>query len=158
MNIGIIGSEAAKFTPETAETCQDRLSEIICHYADNITVVSGHCHLGGVDIWAEKMADDLHVGKLIFPPKRQAWEGGYKQRNIQIAVASDKIFVITVKELPPTYTRMRFKGCYHCDRRKTDERIELAQNFRFEHIKSGACWTAWYAIEKLGKPAEWIII
>lgn len=179
MNIGIIGSEASKFTSETEEKAKDAIFDIVDHHTHPMshsglpTIVSGHCHLGGIDIWAEEFADGSAMNKFIFAPKQQMWEPhGYKERNIKIAQASDIVYVITVKELPTSYTGMRFKGCYHCDRRIAGERargstaldspaIETYRNafdYHDPHIKSGACWTAWYAVEKFGKQARWIII
>jgi len=58
------------------------------------TLVSGACPKGGVDIWAEEVADKLGVPKEIYPPKVNKWEGGYKQRNIQIAESCDKLACI----------------------------------------------------------------
>lgn len=176
MNIGIIGSVASKFTPATQNAAEAFIQDIICDAAglkfgesyhpatESITVVSGHCHLGGIDIWAERIARDIGAKTLIFPPQQQMWEPhGYKERNIKIAQMSDIVYVIAVKELPASYTGMRFNGCYHCD--KYYGRWDAATNMRgllsgeFEpHIKSGACWTAWYAVEKLGKQARWIIV
>jgi len=154
MNIGIIGSEAAKFTPETEARAKLEIKAIFADYWPSEgdpapTIVSGHCHLGGIDIWAEEQAHKVEWSTWIFPPAKQQWEGGYKQRNIQIAKYSDIVYVITLKELPDGYRGMRFADCYHCIKRRPEG---------VPHVKSGACWTAWYAIEKLGKPARWIII
>lgn len=166
MNIGIIGSEAAKFTPVTRITAIDEIYNLIQDRravdGQLPTIVSGHCHLGGIDIWAEEIAREQGCTLQIFPPHQLSWERGYKQRNIQIAEASDKIYVITLKELPSTYKGMKFTGCYHCDK-PTRKHKQVAMTHcgkvaDANHIKSGACWTAWYAIEKLDKPAEWIII
>ena len=157
MNIGIVGSEAAKFTEETQRLAEAEIQDIICNAAglvlgetyrpktEAITVVSGHCHLGGVDIFAEEVAAFVGANKAIFPPKNQRWEpDGYKARNIQIATYSDIVYVITVKELPATYKGMRFKGCYHCEKRlqfsPTDHlRLHNATGWDMPHVKSGAC-------------------
>ena len=160
MNIGIIGAEEKKFTELTKHATTLKIEHIINQYPadDKPTIVSGHCHLGGVDIWAEEIAKDRGIPTLIFPPKIHAWEGGYKQRNIQIAEASDVIYVIVVSELPPGIPPDPWNknGCYHCANRwKTGK---LQSGFQKKHVKSGACWTAWYAIETLGKEAHWIVI
>jgi len=104
---------------------------------------SGHCHLGGIDIWAEEIGRMLAIDLHIFPPKSLSWENGYKPRNLKIVETSDEVHCITLKELPPSYTGMRFDFCYHC---KTKD-----------HVKSGGCWTAKQA-EKAGKKAFWHII
>ncbi len=137
MVIGIVGSEAAKFTPETEAKAKDLIRKLLCD--SKITrVSSGHCHLGGIDIWAEELADELGLPKLIFPPKFLSWEF-YKERNMQIAHASDIVHCITLARLPDSYTGMRFEECYHCGTRS--------------HVKSGGCWTVKYA-KRIGKSGE----
>ena len=140
MILGIVGSEAAKFTPVTEVAARG----IICDLCENgDEVVSGACHLGGVDVWATEEARALGLNVREFPPASQSWPH-YRARNIQIAEASDIVHVITVRELPPDYRGMRFASCYHC---KTAA-----------HVKSGACWTAHYAERQLGKAACWHVI
>ena len=137
MNIGIVGHEAAKFTPDQEYVAR----EIIRYLLSDPTsvLVSGHCPLGGIDIWAEEEADRLGRRKRIFPPKTNSWEDGFKPRNLQIANTSDICHCLVVAELPPTYRGRRFDYCYHCHSRT--------------HIKSGGCWTA-----KRCKQSEWWII
>jgi hypothetical protein len=149
--IGIVGSEAAKFTDETRKKALEQIIQILDTDYDEgpVVLVSGGCHLGGIDIWAEELADDLGIPKKIFRPKNLQWATGYKPRNIEIATVSDIVYCITLRELPPTYTGMVFDGCYHCAKRNKNYPL---------HVKSGGCWTAWYAKEILGKRAEWIII
>jgi len=135
INIGIVGSEAAKFTSETEKIARDSIKTLIDRHD---RVVSGGCHLGGIDIWAREEATKQGIPFIEFLPKTRNWEG-YKKRNIQIAETSNVVVCITVKELPPGYRVRGFeKYCYHC---KTDE-----------HIKSGGCWTVKYA-KGLGKNA-----
>ena len=145
MILGIVGSEAAKFTPVTeaaARALIRKLCEPLSHFEGDM-VVSGACHLGGIDVWAADEANALGLDVREFPPASQSWPH-YRARNIQIADASDIIHVITVRELPPDYTGMRFASCYHC---KTAA-----------HVKSGACWTAHYAERQFGKSACWHVI
>lgn len=142
MKIGIVGHEAAKFTPETEAKAREMIRTLLA-LPDSV-VVSGHCHLGGIDIWAEEEADKLGREKLIFPPKHLTWNTGYKPRNIQIAKASDRVYDLVVSAYPVGYTGMRFTECYHCG--------------TSDHIKSGGCWTAKYAREKLGKPAFVVVL
>ena len=142
--LGIVGHEAAKFTPEgeaQARTIIDLL--LTSNVLHPITVVSGHCPLGGIDIWAEEEAARLGVPRLIYPPRTNSWSSGYKPRNIQIAARSDIVHNIVVDRLPDTYRGMRFTSCYHCD--------------TTTHVKSGGCWTAKHA-QKLGKAAKWHIV
>jgi hypothetical protein len=147
MKLGIVGHEAAKFTNETEWRARGiieiLLSNAMAKKNEPVTIVSGGCHLGGIDIWAVEAAKIYDMPYIEFFPKTKQWSGGYKERNIQIAKESDKVVCIVVKKLPPEYEGMRFKSCYHC---KTDT-----------HVKSGGCWTARYA-GKLGKPFEIIEI
>lgn len=140
MNVGIVGHEALKFTQETEAQARAIIRGILDHEGTDDVLVSGGCHLGGIDIWAEEEADRLGLRKIIHKPKSRSWSTGFKSRNILIAKDSDVVHVIVVKSLPASYRGMKFKLCYHCG--STD------------HIKSGGCWTAKYA-ERLGKPARW---
>lgn len=140
--IGIVGSEAIKFTPDT-ETQAKRIIINLLSRPGVTGYSSGHCHLGGIDIWTEEIGDLLGLERFIYPPANKSWETGYRPRNLQIVVASTEVHCITVKELPPTYTGMRFDYCYHCH--------------TSEHVKSGGCWTALQA-QKKGKLALWHVI
>lgn len=144
MIVGIVGHEGKKFTLETKAKAMDVIESIIVR-PEVTGVTSGHCHLGGIDIWAEEIAKKhgKYDPSLVFPPASRSWEHGFKPRNIKIAETSDECHCIVVKEYPDTYTGMRFKMCYHC---KSDE-----------HLKSGGCWTVHYAM-KLGKKGIWHVI
>lgn len=140
--LGIVGSEAAKFTPHTEQLAREKIHDLIVramNFADRVVVCSGKCHLGGIDIWAVEEAHALGLTTVEHPPKVMSWERGYKPRNMQIAKDSNEVVCITVKELPPGYTGMRFKLCYHCGTNA--------------HVKSGGCWTVKYA-QSLGKPGH----
>ncbi|KKL91383.1 hypothetical protein LCGC14_1895230 [marine sediment metagenome] len=146
MILGIVGCEAAKFTVET-----EILARLVIRRAIGLTmatfpgirVVSGACHLGGIDIWAIEEAKDFGVETQEFPPAMQSWTNGYRLRNIQIAQQSDKVICITVKVLPAGYAGMRFERCYHCN--------------TLDHVKSGGCWTVKYA-RTIGKAGEVIAV
>lgn len=114
MKIGIVGSEQAKFTPETEESARARIDSILFGLPPDTVVVSGGCHLGGVDIFAEEAAANLKLSTSIHTPKQRTWAAGYKARNLLIAQESDEVHCITVRELPPGYKGMRFPLCYHC--------------------------------------------
>jgi hypothetical protein len=141
--VGIVGHEAAKFTPEGEATARAIIRELLAD--ENAVLVSGHCHLGGIDIWAEEEAQALGREMVIFTPGVWAWEGYgdkmcFKQRNEAIADLSDEVHVIVVAKLPETYVGMKHEECYHCH--TTD------------HVKSGGCWTGKDAIRR-GKTADW---
>lgn len=133
MIVGIVGAEAAKFTFETEQKARLLIRSIYAR-PEVTGMSSGHCHLGGIDIWAEEESImSAHIfDKFIFPAEILTWTGyagqdGFKERNEKIADVSDEVHCITVKELPLNYTGMTFPYCYHC---KTSD-----------HIKSGGCWT-----------------
>lgn len=152
MNVGIVGAEGAKFTPEGERLAKEYISCILrglnpgllAHLphdqlppgAANNVLISGGCHLGGIDIWAEEEADRLGLYKIIHYPRVQMWSG-YRARNILIAKDSHVLHNITVNRLPEGFLGMRHKFCYHCGPEAP-------------HVKSGGCWTANYA-EQLGK-------
>lgn len=134
--VGIVGHEGAKFTAETEAVARNIIRSLL---SPGDILVSGGCHLGGIDIWAEEEADKLGIQKEIHIPAKRTWEGGYKQRNLKIADTSDIVHCIVVSKYPEGYKGMRFDYCYHCK--------------SSDHIKSGGCWTA-----KRAKKAEWHII
>lgn len=151
MKIGIVGSEAAKFTKIGEQRAKFAILDILKYLVPKKVedaVVSGHCHLGGIDIWAEELADKLDYGKLIFPPAELNWDNGYKPRNLQIAKNSDILYCITVDKLPPDFKGMRFDTCYHCAKNGRDGK---------NHTKSGGCWTVIQGM-KMGKEGRWVII
>lgn len=151
MNIGIVGAEAAKFTPETERQAKVLILRLL-EPAD-VTLVSGGCHLGGIDIWAEEAAAALDRPKIIHCPKVRTWSGGYRARNLKIARESHALHNITVAAYPETFTGMRFPTCYHCQRRAR----EHPGVSWWPHVKSGGCWTAMEA-EKLGTPVWWHVV
>lgn len=141
MKIGIVGSEGAKFTPTTEAVARALIRSLL---VPGDVVVSGHCHLGGIDIWAVEEARAMGLPDPIeFPPKTRAWTTGYKPRNLLIAQTADQVYCITVRTLPEGYTGMRFPLCYHC--RTTD------------HVKSGGCWTVKQA-RMMGKPGKVLVV
>jgi hypothetical protein len=135
MILGIVGHEAAKFTPETEALARTQI-RILMEMLEPEKVVSGACHLGGIDIWSIEEAKAFGIATEEFAPASRDWEGGYRPRNIRIAEVSDVVASIVVKEFPPGFTGRRFPYCYHC---RTES-----------HVKSGGCWTVKYA-RSLGK-------
>lgn len=115
---------------------------------------------GGIDIFAEVIADELGVSKDIKIPQQNWWERndrgpsyGFKARNIDIATVSDTMFVIVVNAYPASYKKKSFDDdayCFHCDMPNTG---------KDGHIRSGGCWTGKY-FERLhpGVKANWIVI
>lgn len=145
MILGIVGSEARKFTPEREYFAKMAIDTYLDYgNLKDCTVVSGECHLGGIDIWAKEMALEYGYKYIGCPPAFRTWKS-FKRRNIEIAEISDRVVCITVADLPVGFKEGGWERyCYHC---RTDR-----------HIKSGGCWTVKYAREKLGKPGEIIVI
>lgn len=142
MRVGIVGAEAAKFSPGAAHRAKELIRSLL-HPGD--VVVSGGCHLGGVDIWAVALAAERGLPPpIVHLPKVRSWAEGYKPRNLLIARDAEILHNIVVDVLPDGFTGMRFAYCYHCGK--------MAQ-----HVKSGGCWTAKQA-QRLGKPAVWHVI
>lgn len=129
MNIGIVGHEASKFTAQGEVEARAIITQLLS--LPNTTLVSGGCHLGGIDIWAEEIADQLKVPKIIHLPSSLRWSPGYKERNLLIAKSSHALYCIAVAKLPISYKGMRFDTCYHCR--------------RDDHVKGGGCWTMKHA-------------
>lgn len=96
--VAIVGSEEKKWTPEQKKRAVELIREILSAYG-NPVLVSGGCHRGGVDIWAEEAADDLGIKKIIFPATKHRWSGagGYRERNIKIAETCDVLYDIEPK-------------------------------------------------------------
>jgi len=139
MIIGIVGAEAAKFTKVGEAQARWMMRQLLS--TDGVTLcVSGGCHLGGADIYAEEEAAALGIPMRVHKPADRSWEGGYKARNILIAQDADLLYNFVVDVLPETYSGTRSPFCYHC---KTTD-----------HVKSGGCWTAKYAAT-LGKEVYW---
>ncbi len=58
MLMGIVGSEKAKFTPFTQGVARLLIRRLLVE-GKATGVVSGACHLGGIDVWAAE------VGKML---------------------------------------------------------------------------------------------
>lgn len=142
MRIGLVGSEAAKFTKLGRRRAKHFIAKALSR-PSVMEVVSGDCHLGGIDRWAAKIGRELGLIVTEFSPKIKSWEQGYKPRNLKIAKRSDKVYCLSVDKLPKGFIGMEFPLCYHCGTK--------------DHVKSGGCWTMRQAI-KMGKKGKLIII
>lgn len=150
--VGIIGNGEDKFSMVGALRAKALISSLI---VSGVSMASGHSPKGGVDIWAEEVASELAsrdptVRAVIFHPAIQKWEGGYKQRNLEIAQFSEELHVIVADEHPAGFRGKKFEMCYHCAHMGRDP---------LNHVKSGACWTA-LKFEEMhpGKKAVWHIV
>lgn len=150
MRVGIIGCASDKFSIRAEKKAKDIIHQILSRPEAEV-LVSGHCPIGGVDIWAEEEAKLLEMKQDIKIPKQHSWDGeyGFKKRNLDIARDSDGVHVIVVDRYPKGYNGRRFTDgegnpfCYHCR--------------MGGHIKSGGCWTGHKAKDQ-GKKVTWHII
>src|SRR2546427_7631999 len=142
MKIGIVGHGADKFTSETAELARNFITQLLAK--PGAVLVSGRSPVGGIDVWAEEIADELCIPKIIHAPEVEQWNPpgryGYRARNLDIGKDSDVVYVIVVKDYPPGYDGQRFSCCYHC----------IGRNDNPPHVKSGGCWAGVQA-QKKGK-------
>jgi hypothetical protein len=151
----IFRSHATKTKREYSEYC----IEYEYDYSD-IILISGHCPYGGVDIWAEEIADELGIEKEIYAPDINQWEDkhrtivgynhiydkvveteyeedlmGYKSRNKLMADKGNIVYCIVPDRHELT--------CKHCK--------------IMGHPSNGGCYTLNYA-KKLGKETHLVII
>ena len=142
MKLGIVGPEQAKFTSATERLARQAIRDAAERHGAT-ALVSGHCPLGGVDIFAEEEAAALGLRMIVYAPTTMSWggPGGYRERNIAIARTSDLVVMVALQELPAGYRGEDFGECYHCKGRNPP------------HVKSGGCWTAWRCRQR-----EWVVI
>ena len=98
VKVAVVGSEERRWAPEQKAKAKYKIRKILESY-DNPVLVSGACPRGGVDIWAEEIADSMGIEKIIFPAKVYRWDGsgGFKERNIKIAETCDVLYDIEPK-------------------------------------------------------------
>lgn len=144
MKIGIVGHGEDKFDTVTKAAAIDLIRKLLSAHPNSI-LVSGHSPVGGIDIWAEDVAQELGIQMDLKIPYSHTWDGlyGYKARNLDIAKSSDEVHVILVARYPDNYHGRRFSSCYHCH--TTD------------HVKSGGCWTGHQA-KRFGKKVKWHVL
>jgi hypothetical protein len=142
MILGIVGAEGKKFSPEGIQIARLAIRQLLLEHLPS-KVVSGACHLGGIDVWAIEEARQEGILTEEFPPKYHDWATGYKPRNLQIVKASDVVACITVARYWDGYVGMRFPSCYHC--------------LTNTHIKSGGCWTMKEAVKR-GKVGQLVVV
>ena len=122
LRIGIVGSSGIPFDSKTA---RQAIEKILAKY-ENPIIVSGGAK--GADKIGEFMAQEHGLQTEIYAPTVYAWdgEGGFKERNLKIAKACDKVYSIAKKG--GTFGEM----CYHCSKKGLDS----------NHFKTAGCWTA----------------
>ena len=144
--VGFVGNGTDKFTGQGEARALTLIADLLYVDTDAI-VVSGHSPVGGIDIWAEDLANQLGMETDIKVPTVHQWnpkEGyGYKARNLDIAKESNTLHIIVASGYPEDYSGRVFSNCYHCGTE--------------DHVKSGGCWTGKKALG-FGNTAIWHII
>jgi len=192
IKVVMVGPEESKWKPEQIPKVKEEIGRIfvtelwkfnaqqISPQRDytGIILVSGHCPKGGVNIWAEEIADELGIEKEIYPAEVNRWNDdishqieigfGYKpenppevrlkgcrSRNIQIAEACDVLYCI----VPKVYVHPDFiKDAEEMHAFKGSKRtIYCIHCNQFGHPSNGGCWTMKYA-KKLGKETHLVVI
>lgn len=119
MKIAIVGSQEKYWKQNQREKVVKQIKKILtshivvtgpAHYGETKypVLISGGCPYGGVDIWAEVIADVLGIPKDIKHPEIRSWEDseyedspvplsrkpkvGYRDRNITIAKECDVLY------------------------------------------------------------------
>ena len=155
MKVGIVGPQENKWLPFQSNRVKQAITTILWQYQfdKELTMVSGGCPLGGVDIWAEEVAKERGIDTDIIKPDINEWEDryateyenpyipvpilkGFKSRNIAIAKDSDVVYCLV-----PKMTLSFF--CKHC--------------WEYGHPSNGGCWTMKFA-KKIGKETHLVII
>ena len=170
VKIAIVGPQEDKWNKEQKEKAKEQIYLILANHnriaienKDTVTIISGHCPKGGVDIWVEEIANELHFNIKIYKPEVNQWEDryptehespyipyrmwmGYKSRNIKIAKDCDILYCIVPYNwdnfnMRPPYDD--YSWCRHCK--------------VWRHPTNGGCWTMNYA-KKIGKDTHLIVV
>lgn len=105
VKIAVVGSREDAWDVGTRRTAHAAVAYLIGRAAGHccvaavgkkLTVISGACPKGGVDIWARDLCSDYGINLIEFPPGTQTWggENGYKARNDRIAEECDFMLVV----------------------------------------------------------------
>ena len=110
--IGIVGSREKHWLPEQKRKVVKAIKKALFKHMTqtrgpyesvpnkkSVTLVSGACPYGGVDIWAEVIVDLYDIPKQTFPPTENR-RGAYFTRNIQIAEECDVIYCFQPAQKP----------------------------------------------------------
>ena len=122
MKIAIVGSSKATFLQ-----AEEEIRKIIAVNKPCV-IISGNAD--GIDSIADRIAGEMNVKTIIYPPKTKNLEG-YRERNMLIAKNCDKLYNIVLEKNPKD-----MGSCYH-------HKVHT-------HYRSGGCWTENMA-KQLGK-------
>jgi len=126
---------SSRLEGEEVDRAVEAIQFILLNYDLKTTeIITGDAQ--GIDRLVSQLDSDCNV--TVIKAKYNQWiPAGYKERNMKIAQLADYIYTIATKKIHD-------RRCYHCDE----------QN----HDRTGGCWTRRYAIDKLGKEGDVIII
>lgn len=129
MKVAIVGT-SHNLTESEERDIQQTIAYIINRYEpDEDTIISGGAK--GVDKMAIESAISRGFNTLVFSPKKEQWDGGYKERNIKIAEECHIIYCVSI----PIHNT----ECYH---HKTPPPLK--------HEKTAGCWTL-NRVREMGK-------
>ncbi len=159
MRLAIVGAQEDRWNSFERTFIEDLIRGMLAEDEDGVRpiVISGHCPMGGVDIWAEEIAEELGCKMVIYAPEVNQWEDritqydsnefhdkGYKSRNIQIAEACD--------------TLVCFSPAFQHGKNPTLVEDIIPDNVKqIEEIWNGGVWTAVYA-QKIGKRVLRVVV
>lgn len=187
INVAIVGPQEDKWTPEQKIKAKEKIKEILLIYKelDNLNhnalpiLISGHCPKGGVDIWAEEVANELNIQTEIFKPQVKQWndmivnnpwdEKGWKD------APPTEYHTAAVPILGKTrlmgYKSRNIEIAKACDVLYciTPWQCEptIVEDYKWVgckhckttgHVSSGGCWTLRYVKDKLNKETHLIVI
>lgn len=179
--VAIVGGEESKWTRTQKQGAIQRIRKIFCRYGNPywgqdgilwwdwspITLLSGHCPRGGVDIWAEEEALACEIKTEIYAPEVRQWfdkrlpDGdkliGYRSRNILIASACDVLFDIE-PGCVVCHGDGRYEAVMHSEPGKEEYKIVRCRRCNgLGYIRSGGTWTLEFA-SRLGKETQLVVI
>ena len=100
MKIGITGHRESKWKDK--QFARQVVFEVLSKFKKRITILgSGHCPLGGVDIWAEEFAKNNNIKLKLFPPyKNLPSPERYLKRNREMIEWCDYLIAFISKYHP----------------------------------------------------------
>jgi len=180
MKIAIVGAEEAKWTKEQKEKAQNiiRCIFVRCSMPKDLTaeelelqldrpwfslvkgdliLVSGHCPKGGVDIWAEEIANRLGIQKEIYPAQVKRWHDRTICPWCEGAIRGGREGRLTTcRHCGRVVFPKRLKG-YRSRNIQIAKACDVLYDIEPEGKRSGGTWTLEYA-KKLGKEVHKIEI
>jgi len=137
MKVAIVGT-SHEMTENEERDVQQFVASILNDYNQKHLIISGGAK--GVDSIAIEVARSMGFPTQTYHPTSEKWEGGYKERNMQIAIDCDELFCISI----PTHDM----ECYHHEKGWSMSTPD--------HQKTAGCWTLNH-VKELGKPCRLLV-